>query len=121
VQKMFSENRGDVVLPVQVESPVEEEVARTVAGRIGVGTWNTKSEFKDVKVTAPDGGVLFTSDFSNNSSGWKKLGDGDWAVKDGALRQNTESEFVRALAGDKSWTDYTLTLKARKIGGREAS
>jgi len=119
VQKMFSENRGDVVLPVQVESPVEEEVARTVAGRIGVGTWNTKSEFKDVKVTAPDGGVLFTSDFSNNSSGWKKLGDGDWAVKDGALRQNTESEFVRALAGDKSWTDYTLTLKARKIGGRE--
>src|SRR5262249_22063239 len=28
-------------------------------------------------------------------------------------------EFIRALAGDKSWTDYTLEVKARKISGRE--
>jgi alpha-L-arabinofuranosidase len=118
VQQMFSENRGDVELSVQVDSPTVEFAAK-VAGKIGVGTWNTESEFKDVKVTAPDGRILFTSDFSSNASGWKKLGDGDWAVKDGALRQSAEREFVRAIAGDDSWTDYTLTLKARKIGGKE--
>jgi len=118
VQKMFSENRGDVALPVQVDSPMVK-VERKAAGMIGVGTWNTESEFKDVKVTAPDGKILFASDFSNNSSGWKKLGDGDWSVKDGALRQSAEREFVRAIAGDSSWTDYTLTLKARKTGGKE--
>ena len=31
---------------------------------IGIGTWNTEAEYKDIKVTAPDGKVLFVSDFS---------------------------------------------------------
>jgi alpha-L-arabinofuranosidase len=35
------------------------------------------------------------------------------------LRQTAEKECIRALAGDKKWTDYTLTLKARKISGAE--
>jgi alpha-L-arabinofuranosidase len=118
VQKMFSEHRGDTVLPTAVEVGTIEEKPPT--GGIGVGTWNTAAEFKDVKVTAPDGKILFTSDFSQNSTGWKLLGDGaNWTVQDGALRQTAEREFIRALAGDKSWTDYTLTLKARKISGQE--
>jgi len=118
VQQMFSENRGDVELPVQVESSMAE-VPGKVAGMIGVGTWNTEAEFKDVKVTAPDGKTLFASDFSKDASGWKELGDGHWTVKDGTLQQTSEQEFVRALAGDPGWTDYTLTLKARKLGGKE--
>ena len=117
VQKMFSENRGDKTLPIKVQSPVAE-IAPT-KGMIGVGTWNTSAEFKDVKVTGPEGTVLFASDFSANSDAWKKLGDGNWSLDNGALLQKTEKEFVRALAGDKAWTDYTLTLKARKISGRE--
>lgn len=118
VQKMFSENRGDVTLPITVETPTE--AVPVSKGRIGVGTWNTAAEFRDVKVSAPDGTVLFASDFSRNSDGWKLLGDGaEWSVHDRALRQTAEKEFIRALAGDKSWTDYTLTLKARKISGRE--
>jgi alpha-L-arabinofuranosidase len=118
VQKLFSENRGDVYLPTEVQSPV---VTPPVAGGlIGVGTWNTAAEFKDIQVTAPDGKVLFQSDFSGGAQGWKLLGDGaDWKVQDGALRQTAERTFIRALAGDKSWKDYTLTLKARKISGAE--
>ena len=117
VQKLFSENRGDVTLPITVQSGTVEEKAPT--GGIGLGTWNTSAEFKDIKVTAPDGKVLFTSNFANNSDGWKMLGDGKWSVKDGALQQTAEKEFVRAIAGDKSWTDYTVELKARKLSGRE--
>jgi alpha-L-arabinofuranosidase len=117
VQQMFSQNRGDVTVPVQVDSPMAEVAPSK--GMIGVGTWNTEAEFKDIKVTAPDGKVLLASDFSQNSNGWKMLGDGDWSVKDGALRQNAEKENIRAIAGDPSWTDYTLALKARKLGGRE--
>jgi alpha-L-arabinofuranosidase len=118
VQQMYSENRGDVTLPITVDTADVEEKPPT--GFIGVGTWNTKAEFKDIKVTAPDGKVLFASDFSQNSDGWKLLGDGaEWKVQDGALRQMAERENIRALAGDKSWTDYTLELKARKIAGRE--
>lgn len=118
VQKLFSEHRGDVVLPTTVEVGDIEEKPPT--GSVGVGTWNTAAEFKDIQVTAPDGKVLFSSDFSKKSDGWKTLGDGaNWSVQDGVLKQTAEREFIRAIAGDKSWTDYTLTLKARKISGQE--
>ncbi len=118
VQKLFAENRGDVYLPTDVQSPIAEPPI--TGGMIGVGTWNTAAEFKDVKVAAPDGNVLFTSDFSQGTQGWKLLGNGaNWSAQNGALRQTAEREFIRALAGEKSWTDYTLTLKARKISGNE--
>jgi alpha-L-arabinofuranosidase len=117
VQKMFAENRGDVSLPTTLESPkAERELAH---GRIGVGTWNTSAEFKNIKVTTPDGKTLFEDDFSHGAGRWKFLGEGDWKVADGALRQTAEKEFIRALAGDRNWTNYTLTLQARKISGAE--
>ncbi len=50
--------------------------------------------------------------------GWKTAG-GDWQVRDGALCQLSDGEGVKALAGDPHWSDYTLTLKARKISGNE--
>ena len=118
VQKMFAENRGDTYLATDVQSPVASVAAR--GGMIGVGTWNTAAEFKDVLVTAPDGQTLLKSDFSKGAQGWKLLGtDAKWSTQGGALRQTTQREFIRALAGDRSWTDYTITLKARKISGAE--
>jgi alpha-L-arabinofuranosidase len=118
VQKLFAENRGDVYLPTEVQSPIAEPTPGS--GMIGVGTWNTAAEFKDLKVIASDGTELFASDFSNGAQRWKLLGDGaDWKTQDGALRQSAEKEFIRALAGKREWTDYTLTLKARKISGAE--
>jgi alpha-L-arabinofuranosidase len=118
VQKMFAENRGDVSLPTTVESPMAE--VAPAGGMIGVATWNTAAEYKDIKVTAPDGKVLFTSDFSKDTKGWKLLGDGaEWKAVNGALRQTTEKEFIRAIAGKREWTDYTITTKARKISGAE--
>jgi alpha-L-arabinofuranosidase len=117
VQKLFSEHRGDVTLPIKVES--EKVYQQKPEGCIGIGTWNTEAEFKDVKVTDPDGKVLFESDFSDGSDGWEFHGDGKWDVHDGALRQSAQVEFVRALAGDRNWGDYNLEVKARKIAGRE--
>jgi alpha-L-arabinofuranosidase len=116
VQQMFSRNRGDVVLPIDVQNSAVQQAA--AAGAVGVGTWNTEAEFKDIKVTAPGGKVLFQSDFTS-TNGVKFLGEGEWSVQDGALRQTAEKEFVRATFGDKSWTDYTIELKARKIAGSE--
>jgi alpha-L-arabinofuranosidase len=117
VQKLFSEHRGDVALPIKVES--EKVYQQEPEGCVGVGTWNTEAEFKDVKVTDPDGKVLFESDFSENSEGWSFHGDGKWEVNDGALRQSAQNQFVRALAGDREWVDYNLEVKARKVAGRE--
>jgi alpha-L-arabinofuranosidase len=117
VQQMFSENRGDQSLPVSVDCP--PAAIAPPHGRIGVGTWNTGSEFKDIQVTSPDGKILLAPDFSKGSEDWKKFGEGEWKTADGALQQTAEKPFVRAVAGDITWTNYTLTLKARKNSGRE--
>ena len=117
VQQMFSANRGDAILPISVAAPPANPTAGS--GAIGVGTWKTQAEFKDVQVTGPDGTILFASDFSTNSDGWRLSGNGDWRVTDGVLRQSGGNENVRATVGDKAWSDYTLTLKARKLGGSE--
>ena len=115
VQKMFGQNRGDVVLPIDLDAPLMEVGAK--GGAIGVGTWATQAEFKDIKVTRGDK-TLFQSDFSKGLEGWKTI-RGQWNVQDGALRQMGRETDVRAIAGDKSWENYTYTLKARKLGGAE--
>ncbi|MCY3020564.1 MAG: carbohydrate binding domain-containing protein [Planctomycetota bacterium] len=119
VQKMCSENRGDVVLPVTIEpQATAAEPEKNLHGAIGVGTWVTQAEYKDIKVTAPDGKTLFERPNFTDTKGWK-LRHGQWKAEDGALRQTVQTEDCRAVAGDAKWTDYTYTLKARKIAGAE--
>lgn len=115
VQKMFAENRGDVVLPVEVACRLVHE--GPTGGAIGLGTWITQAEFKDIKVTQGEK-TLFASDFADGTKGWR-LVSGDWKVQDGALRQGSMADNVRVVAGDKSWSGYTYSLKARKLGGTE--
>jgi alpha-L-arabinofuranosidase len=87
------------------------------SGAIGVGTWRTQAEFKDIKVTRGNE-TLFTCDFADGTKGWRLHG-GDWTVEGGALQQKALAENIRAFAGDKSWDNYTYSLKARKLGGAE--
>ena len=116
VQTLFGRNRADVVLPLALTAPATESTEAR-GGKIGVGTWGTQAEFKDIAVTQGDK-VLFASDFSHGTKGWKFSG-GEWKTADGALRQNATETDLRAYAGQKEWKDYTLTLKARKLGGKE--
>ena len=88
-----------------------------IAGMMGVGTWNTQAEFKDFKVTR-NGKTLFASDFSKGMAGWITC-RGNWEIVEGALRQTGPDEDARALIGDRTWNDCTLTVKARKLGGNE--
>jgi alpha-L-arabinofuranosidase len=116
VQQLFSEQRGDVSLPTAIDASYNG--AAPSSGAFGVGSWKTRVEYKDLLVTS-HGKTLFSSASNPGTNGWKFLGDGDWSVADGVMRQNSEKEFVRAIAGDKSWADYTYSLKARKLGGDE--
>ncbi len=118
VQQLFSQNRGDVILQSQWESQdLIEQPVPSRNGKIGVGTWNTQAEFKDIKVVK-DGKTLYQSDFETDAKGWSR-GAGEWKLADGALRQSGEGSNRRAIAGDSTWIDYTYTLKARKLGGAE--
>jgi alpha-L-arabinofuranosidase len=115
VQKMFSENRGDVVLPTKIEMP--EIAGEPRNGAVGLGTWLTQSEFKDVTVLSGEK-TTDLADFSKDANAWKPS-RGEWKAKDGVIRQTSLEENCRNIAGDRHWTDYTLALKARKTGGRE--
>lgn len=113
-QALFAQNRADVVLPVEASS---SKIEFSKGGLIGVGTWATQAEFKDIRVAKGDK-TLFASDFSKNMKLWKTQ-KGKWEVRDGALRQTAMEHDCRAAIGDRNWTDYTLSLKARKLSGHE--
>ena len=87
-------------------------------GTIGVGSWNTSVEYKDIVVTRGDE-VLYRSDFANQGAhGWL-VHSGIWSIHNGAYRQATVSAPGIATAGEADWSNYTLELKARKIAGEE--
>lgn len=115
VQKLFAENRPDTILPVNVDANLPPE--EPPRGAIGVGTWNTQAEYKDIKVVQGDK-VLYESGALQSKQGWRLHG-GQWEVKDGALQQTADGDDRRAVIGEPGWHDYTLSLKARKLGGAE--
>ena len=63
VQQLFSRNRGDVVLPVDLAGA---ELPSTPSGRVGLGTFQTAAEFKSVRVTQ-GGQTLLNSNFVNGA------------------------------------------------------
>ena len=121
VNKLFAENRPDVSLKTDVAyvSPSP----KPISGRIGVGTWNTAAEFKDLRVER-GGSVVYQSDFPKGAAEWAPVtgraqgGRGTWSVVDGAYRQSSD-QVAFAYVGDESWTDVTISVKARKISGAE--
>ena len=115
VQQLFAVHRPDVNVACESSAPEMQLPGRR--GAIGVGTWGTQAEFKDITVTQ-NGRTLLAADFGQGLRGWRTL-DGDWQAVDGALRQNGDQRPAKALAGDPTWRDYTLTLKARKLAGAE--
>ena len=118
VQKMFGTNRGDVVLPVTLTPQgVAPVIASLPLGKIGVATWATQAEFKDIQVTQ-GGKTLYSKDFASGDADWA-FSQGTWAAADGVLRQTGDQTNSRATAGDTAWTDYTYHVQARKLGGAE--
>lgn len=114
VQQLFAGNQGTATLPVNVEgAPLLTFYDK---GGLGLGTSNNSAEFKDLKVLASDGHVLFQSDFTKNIDDWQKTA-GEWAVKDGVLRQSATATNTSVFFGNKSWADYTISFKGRKISG----
>jgi alpha-L-arabinofuranosidase len=116
VQQLFSVYRGTHVLPTRVQSP--NALTDAVRGAVGLGTWETQAEFRNLKVVSAQGGTLFAADFGQGAAGWRTV-RGAWQATEGGYRQTELAQDCRAVAGDPNWTDYTITLQARKLGGAE--
>jgi len=119
VQKLFMNNVGDQVVPSTATGSVAQ--AKPITGAIGLSTWATAARFDDVTVTGADGGQLFGDDFSGDASKWTPLaGRGSWSVQDGAyVQSDTAALDTLVRAGDVTWHDYDLHLKATKTAGAE--
>ncbi len=116
VQQMFSRNRGDFVLPTTVEVSSNIPVPQ-LSGRIGLGTWGTQAEFRNVEVIT-NGVSVFKDEFAKGAPDWH-ASSGKWEVKEGVYCQTSLAENVQCVAGDPLWTDCTITLQARKMAGAE--
>ncbi len=121
VQYMFSNHRGDRLLNVAVEQqPAQPPEDEKMSGSIGLATWLTQAEFDDIRVVV-DGETVYTNDFSDESdiAEWVSNRRGRWTVSDGVLRQTGRGEDARFWLKDQNWSKYTLTMRARKVGGAE--
>ncbi len=119
VLAMFGQNRGDVVVPATLDvPPVVKPVDPNPPGLVGVGMYQTRNEYTDIVVTGPDGRKLTSDNLVNESSRWQ-FPNGRWDVTNGVMRPPSSGTQSWALAGDPSWTNYTVTLRARKLGGDE--
>jgi len=117
VQKLFMTHLPDVLLPAELPA---NEVPLPPAGTVGLHTWYTAAEFKDIRVTR-GGETLYAFDPGAGLKGWSKAKQGEWSVRDGALRQTDETaqDTVTSFIDGAAWRDYTLELKARKLSGKE--
>jgi alpha-L-arabinofuranosidase len=120
VQKTFAENRPDVNLATEctVFPPPDPETPR-LAGRIGLGSWNTEVEFKDLEVTDSNGWTIAAEKFQSLDT-WSRPAAGAWTVADGVLRQtDARTAPAKLVLNTVSLTTGTLRVKARRTGGAE--
>jgi alpha-L-arabinofuranosidase len=118
-QAMFGQNKGDTVLPAKlgIDQPAAAAAAAPHGG-IGIGTWHTQVEYKDISVSAADGTMLMKPDQIRDTNGWNLTGC-QWTVQDNVIKPDAPDSESWAMFGDLKWTDYTVRLKARKTGGAE--
>ncbi|BBH71411.1 alpha-N-arabinofuranosidase [Actinoplanes sp. OR16] len=120
VQKLFMNNVGDRVVPTTASGNVLQP--KPITGAIGLSTWRTAATYDDVKVTRPDGTVLYSDDFDDgDADGWTAVQPrGAWTVTNGAYTQTTtDTEDTMVKAATIGESDYDYTLKATKTAGAE--
>jgi alpha-L-arabinofuranosidase len=114
--RLFAEHRADVNLPATVR--FQTSSARPITGPVGVGTWNTAAEFKDIVVESA-GKIVYRSDFTGGADGWAPDGRrGAWSAVDGAYRQ-ADPVVGWSFFREGALKDVTLSVKARKLSGAE--
>jgi alpha-L-arabinofuranosidase len=111
VQRLFGTNRPSRMLGHTIVAPVP---AYSFGGGVGLQTWRSKAEFKDLRVEA-DGHELPVG------SSWQFV-RGEWSADGGVIRQTGEGDDRRAMLQGLSLDGahkYRIDLKARKTGGDE--
>ena len=118
VQKLFGTNLGTQMLKDEFIKP-EVVKKNDITGGVLLGSWSTKVEYDNVKVTDnKTGKEIFTDDFDEDSSDWNKI-NGNWNVKDGKLVIDEIKDDCKIQSNNVDWSNYTLELTAKKNDGNE--
>lgn len=115
--KMMAENRASVNLPVTTTLIPPGNKKPQFKGSVGVATWDTQTEYADIKVVQNGKLVYASKNFSNAE--WRQA-HGVWTTTDSSLQQKNNGAQLLAYVKGRSFDTYTLTLKARKLGGTNA-
>ena len=116
VQQLYSQHRPTYNVKTRLFS--NDQTLQT-RGRIGFGTWNTKAEFRNIRVTSLDGSkVFYESDFENRPNEWTENG-GTWTMNGDTYKQSGTGTPCLAMMNGASFTNSVLELEARKLSGSE--
>ena len=114
VQRLFAENVGTTMVASDLK---QTRRPRPSQFSVGLGSWNTEVEYKDVKVR-----TLSEASGASEYSGFSDLNikKGRWNIDNGVISQRTQTTECVAICPEVfNATSYDLTLKARKQAGDE--
>ena len=120
VQKVFNENRPDVNLATTVDVEPKPDANRPLmAGKFGLGSWNTLTEFKELRIYDDKDKLIYSDDFKTLEN-WDFPGVGAWRVENGVLQQTQQGPSPSMLLlKTPELATGRVTLKARRVGGNE--
>ena len=111
VQALFANNRPD--RNVAVDFPTSVAPVPKPGGGIGLMTWDTSAEFRDVTLAAGGSQTSLMPKLANAR--------GSWSLSNGTTAQTAieTDRFVPLEGATAPADDYTLSLKARAVSGKE--
>ncbi len=120
VQKVFNENRPTVSLGTTLDTGQQPDTTRPLlGGRIGLGSWRTQTEFRDMQVYDAAGKLIYQDDFKDLSQ-WDTPVQGAWSTADGLLKQtDPEMDAARIFLKNIRLETGEIRVKARRTGGSE--
>ncbi len=111
VQSMYSNNLGSYTVENTTENYTN---SFTPKGRVGISTWTTSAQFYDMKITDNATGeeIPLGEAISTGSGSW-------YSNPNGYTQEDVNAQAPTLLFGNENMTNYTFTLKAKKLSGTE--
>ncbi len=126
VQKMFMNNKSDYTVKTTVTQPTQANAKKKgIEGTIGIGSWSTTANFKNITVTNDDTKkVIYSSDGAKDTNDFSVATQrGEWAADKGVFAQTSmATPAFMALDNEtdiEGMQNYTLELQAQKTAGAE--
>ncbi len=126
VQSMFMNHKSDYTVKSALTQPTVANAKKAgIEGTVGIGSWATTANFKDIKVTNDDTGkVVYSSSGAKDTSAFSvATQSGEWAASSGQFQQKSMATPAFMALDNESdiegMQNYTLELQAQKTGGAE--